>query len=227
MVFSALRFLWMASPLIYEFGDIQLKQGNLKDTLDQVRSLSPYLKDLWWAVVLNLAHLIWLTRINLIFEGKLASSQVIMANLLSAAKDVALSSVDHMHNSVSDLTIIANLGVQTRARQTPILQKCRWILPWYEEIMLNCDCSALGNPGKVDLGIVARDHAGNFLGVITKVPWQFKVKWNIIKPFFTSLRFSAIWREGNFSADKASKKGNSLPNGCKTVYSGKLDLITD
>ncbi|KAF6162646.1 hypothetical protein GIB67_013260 [Kingdonia uniflora] len=39
--------------------------------------------------------------------------------------------------------------------------------PWFEEIKINYDGSALGSPGKAGLGAVVWDHSGEFLGVIT------------------------------------------------------------
>ncbi|KAF5183399.1 hypothetical protein FRX31_027015 [Thalictrum thalictroides] len=38
-----------------------------------------------------------------------------------------------------------------------------------------------------------------------QVPWKLVFRWKIVKSCFTSLLLSSIWREANFSADKASK----------------------
>ncbi|KAF5181102.1 hypothetical protein FRX31_029312 [Thalictrum thalictroides] len=38
-----------------------------------------------------------------------------------------------------------------------------------------------------------------------QVPWRLTFRWKKVKSCFTSLLLSSIWREANFSADKASK----------------------
>ncbi|KAF6151738.1 hypothetical protein GIB67_002021 [Kingdonia uniflora] len=71
-------------------------------------------------------------------------------------------------NDIQSHIIISKLGVSTRARPAPCIKSRRWILPWYEEIKLNCGSSTMGNPGKVGLGVIARTHTGEVLGVRTK-----------------------------------------------------------
>ncbi|KAF6148641.1 hypothetical protein GIB67_042600 [Kingdonia uniflora] len=140
----------------------------MKEALGMGDNLSTYVKDLWRSAVTNLAHLIWLLRNAAIFNEKKVDNNKIKVTLLALVKEFCCLSQSSMHNTVTDLQIILKLGVSTRARPTPCIKSCRWILPWYEEIKLNCDSSTMENPGKAGLGVIARTQTGDVLRVKTK-----------------------------------------------------------
>ncbi|KAF6146239.1 hypothetical protein GIB67_011711 [Kingdonia uniflora] len=62
--------------------------------------------------------------------------------------------------SQNSVIIKEELGDQVRARPLPRIASCRWTF--------NCNNSILGNPGKAGLGLIARNHSGDVLGVRTK-----------------------------------------------------------
>ncbi|KAF6165225.1 hypothetical protein GIB67_030407, partial [Kingdonia uniflora] len=103
-----------------------------------------------------------------IFKEERFYGNKIKVQLLALIKEAASLLDNCMNNSVLDLQIISKLGVQVRARPLPRIASCRWTLPWFEEIKINCNGSTLGNPGKAGLGLIARNHSGDVLGVRTK-----------------------------------------------------------
>ncbi|KAF6167554.1 hypothetical protein GIB67_031755 [Kingdonia uniflora] len=109
-----------------------------------------------------------LSRNAAIFKDKKLNRNKIKVTLLALVKESSCLLQNSMHNTVTDLQIILKLGVSTRARPALCIKSCRWILPWYEEIKLNYGSSTMGNPGKVGLGVIARTHTGEVLGVRTK-----------------------------------------------------------
>ncbi|KAF6163978.1 hypothetical protein GIB67_011669 [Kingdonia uniflora] len=208
-----------------------------------------------------------------IFKDKKLNRNKIKVTLLALVKESSCLLQNSMHNTVTDLQIISKLGVSTRARPALCIKSCRWILPWYEEIKLNYGSSTIGNPGKVGLGVIARTHTGEVLGVRTKgmgimntleaecfaimealswaiekgwkkvwieanssaavlsfnakeVPWKHQTKWVGMQNKFIAIRISSIWKEGNFLADQAAKKGSLLPCYEKEDFVGSPSFLT-
>ncbi|KAF6169974.1 hypothetical protein GIB67_034366 [Kingdonia uniflora] len=94
--------------------------------------------------------------------------------------------------------------------KAPVVKSCMWILPNVNEIKLCCDGSALGNSGPSGIGIVYRDWEGRVLGTFCKLvgtTTNYLAEVNAI--IDGSIRFSATWREANFSADTMAKRGSS------------------
>ncbi|KAF6154475.1 hypothetical protein GIB67_028367 [Kingdonia uniflora] len=102
---------------------------NMKESLGLGEKMSMYIKDLWRAAVINLTHLIWLSRNSIIFKEERFNGNKLKVNLLVLLKEVASLSVNSMNNTVTDLQIISKLGVQVRARPAPCIESCRWMLP--------------------------------------------------------------------------------------------------
>ncbi|KAF6172493.1 hypothetical protein GIB67_007006 [Kingdonia uniflora] len=131
-------------------------------------SFSSYIKDIWRAAMTNLLHLIWLFINDIIFEGTNFNSYNLKATLLSFINEAASLSTCCMRNTISNLHIIDRLGVATIPRSSPNIQKCKWVLLCTNEMKLNCDGSAIGNPGKAGLGVITRYHARVVLRVMNK-----------------------------------------------------------
>ncbi|KAF6139539.1 hypothetical protein GIB67_015496 [Kingdonia uniflora] len=208
-----------------------------------------------------------------VFDGTSLNITLLQSKLFVSIQDSANLSSGCMFNTCKELSIVSSLCVPTKPRPAPIIQRCRWILPWFEEIKINCVGSATGNPGKAGIGAIARSHSGEVLGVLikglgiipplyteceailenlssainnnwtsvwieadssatisafdcNKVLWAQRARWNWLKPKFSFIRFSHIWREANFSYVQASKRGNALPNGITEAFSGNPDFIT-
>ncbi|KAF6171543.1 hypothetical protein GIB67_018067 [Kingdonia uniflora] len=142
--------------------------NNMQELLGLGETMSRYIKDLWRTAVINLSHLIWLARNSIIFREERYNGIKIKVHLMVLIKEAASPSVNSMHNTIADLQMISKLGVKARARPAPCIASCRWKLPWFEEINLNCYSSTLGNPGKSGLGVIARTHSGKVLGVRIK-----------------------------------------------------------
>ncbi|KAF6161020.1 hypothetical protein GIB67_007661 [Kingdonia uniflora] len=245
----------------------------MQESLGLGDNMSMYIKDLWRAAVINLSQLIWLSRNAVVFNEVKFNRNTIKVKLLAVIKETSVMTQNSMNNTVADLQIISKLGVATRARPAPSIKSCRWILPWYEEIKLNCCSSTMGNPGKARLGVIARTHTGAVLGVRTKgkgiinrfdaecsaimealswaiemgwkkvwieasssaavmnfnsneVPWKHRTKWVGMHYKFTALRISSTWKEGNFSADQATKIGSYLSSNEREDFVGTPLFIT-
>ncbi|KAF6168959.1 hypothetical protein GIB67_038456 [Kingdonia uniflora] len=126
---------------------------------------SPYLKDLWISAVMDLPYLIWLSRNAAFFDGQNYNFNKVNVKLLAALKDSVQMSSHSMFIKYFDLSIIAALGVPTKPR--PIQLTDVDGLPLGMKRHINCDGSAMGNPGKAGFGAVAREHFGVFWGVLT------------------------------------------------------------
>ncbi|XP_026399810.1 uncharacterized protein LOC113295698 [Papaver somniferum] len=119
---------------------------------------------------------------------------------------------------------------------------------WYSGfIMFCCDGASIGNPGISAFGIVIRDHLSQVLGVITggigiatnyiaevyavisavelavewKMPWFVKKRWQKAMKHIQSIIFLHSYRETNFAADTAAKKGARLAVGQRQIYHGR------
>ncbi|KAF6135108.1 hypothetical protein GIB67_040419 [Kingdonia uniflora] len=88
--------------------------------------------------------------------------------ILAAIKNTTTLSCNSMANTCFELSIVAALGVPTRARPLPRIQSCTWALPWFQEVKLNCRAAVTGSPEKPGIGAVVRNNLGDVLGVLTQ-----------------------------------------------------------
>ncbi|KAF6150097.1 hypothetical protein GIB67_038156 [Kingdonia uniflora] len=87
---------------------------------------------------------------------------------LVVIKDAAGLSCNSMANNYLELSIVAALGVPIKARPLPRIQSTTWALPWFQEVKINCGVAAIGSTGKAGVGVAARNHLGDVLGILTK-----------------------------------------------------------
>ncbi|KAF6133895.1 hypothetical protein GIB67_040659 [Kingdonia uniflora] len=78
--------------------------------------------------------------------------------------EAAELSANCMSNNNFDLANIVALGVLIKARPLPRVQSCTWALPWFQEVKINVGAVAMGSPGTVGTGVVARNHYGEVIG---------------------------------------------------------------
>ncbi|KAF6144750.1 hypothetical protein GIB67_017769, partial [Kingdonia uniflora] len=78
------------------------------------------------------------------------------------------------------------------------------------EVKINCGAVAIGATGKAGVGVTARNHLGDVLGLLTKG--------------LDSV--SHCWKVANFSAFQAAKMGVSLPVGNLETFLRRPHFLT-
>ncbi|KAF9601232.1 hypothetical protein IFM89_017417 [Coptis chinensis] len=59
------------------------------------------------------------------------------------------------------------------------------------------------------------------------IPWSLRARWKHATRNLQELKVSHIWREGNFGADSAAKKGSSMPLGTISWGLSRPDFVTN
>ncbi|KAF6170149.1 hypothetical protein GIB67_038682 [Kingdonia uniflora] len=130
--------------------------------------MSPYLKDLWIGDIWGGTSLIWLARNNSIFEEKSFSLDQEKRKWYKQLHETALLSQGCMNNSLADLSILHKIGVPLHPGKWLKVFSCFWELPNHDEIKINTDGVARGNPGKGGIGCIFRDSEGKVLDTLTQ-----------------------------------------------------------
>ncbi|KAF6157177.1 hypothetical protein GIB67_041638 [Kingdonia uniflora] len=205
---------------------------NIKEMLEMGDRMSLYIKDLWRAAVIHLSQLIWLARNSVIFKEERFFGNKIKVQLLALIKEAPSLSDNWMNNTVLDLQIFSKLGVHVRARPLPCIASCRWKFPWLEEVKINCNSSTFGNLGKAGLGLIARNHSGDVLGVRTKglgVLCRPEAEcYAMLEAMIwaTEMGWQKIWIEADYDASVRSFNNNAVPWKLRNKWAGLQNCFT-
>ncbi|KAF6145621.1 hypothetical protein GIB67_018727 [Kingdonia uniflora] len=218
---------------------------NLPSFLRAGNKMSPYLKDLWTGAVWGGSFLIWKDRNNCLCEGLNVSVANEKRKWINQIHETAMLSTSLMHNSQSDLGILRCLCVAVHSCKYPMVKSCYWELPQIGEIKITTDGAAKENPGKRGIGCIFRDYNGCVLASFgwhiawiesdsttaveafktNNIPGIFEAAWENTRRYMRHIRFSANWREANFSADALSNKGALLQEGVCETETGRLAFL--
>ncbi|KAF5180300.1 Ribonuclease h domain, partial [Thalictrum thalictroides] len=146
------------------FGMHSLPQ-KVEDLIVAMDRLSPLIKQLWQAAsITSIVHL-WKKRNKVLYDELNVSNMFILNEVKRSTTWAYSQSKRHMENSTQDLTIMKNLGLQTRFKSPPKVIECYWSLPPEGWIKVNMDGASKGNPGVAGWGAVSRRDDGAMIEV--------------------------------------------------------------
>ncbi|KAF6162880.1 hypothetical protein GIB67_021029 [Kingdonia uniflora] len=158
-------FLWTWLEDLFK---VQILDKNLKRFPEVGESMSPYLKDLWIGTIWGGTNLIWLAQNNNTFEEQNFSLDQEKRKWYKQLHETTLLSQGCMNNSLADLSILHKIGVLLHSGKQLKVSSNFWELPNHDEIKINTDGAARGNPGKGGIGCIFRDSEGKVLGSLVQ-----------------------------------------------------------
>ncbi|KAF6162807.1 hypothetical protein GIB67_029076 [Kingdonia uniflora] len=159
--------LWQRDTNCFSYNPIT-PTDTWRTILERGKSSSPYIKDLWVAMVFSICSNVWNARNKWHSDGFKIAIHKIMLNILMNIADAAHLSQHTMNNTVHDLKIIKTLNVQCKPRKHSNIESCRWLLPKANEVKIYCDGSVMGNPGPAGIGMMYKNNTGEVLGTFSK-----------------------------------------------------------
>ncbi|KAF6148381.1 hypothetical protein GIB67_025600 [Kingdonia uniflora] len=193
---------------------------------------SSYIMDLCIGSILGGAKILWLTRSRKIHDNDCINMENEKRNWLTHIQYAALTSTGCMHNTQEDLNIVHVVRIPGRPRKETLIKSCFWELPSMGEVEINTDGALKGNPGKGGVGYIIRNCEGALLragakglGTTTSFLVECQGEWHEVTSNMEKIRFSATWREANFSAGIMANRGVKLQVEVEDNYVGRPQFL--
>ncbi|KAF6151028.1 hypothetical protein GIB67_016506 [Kingdonia uniflora] len=161
--FSSSLWIWLE-----DLFKVRILERNLKSLVLEGDKMTPYVHDLWIGAIWGGSNLIWQARNNRIFENQLTTLAKEQRKWSKLIQDTTLLSSRIMFSCQTDLSILHSLRVLLHHGRSTAVKSRFWELPEKDEVKINTDRTARGNPGKGGIGCIYRDCNGKVLGTLAK-----------------------------------------------------------
>ncbi|KAF9603189.1 hypothetical protein IFM89_034522 [Coptis chinensis] len=214
---------------------------NVTEDLNHLLWSCPFTKQLWlWVASKFKTKSNFQSFHEAIYKVKQGSTKVKnmwSAAVLSGMKQVmhAAKTKAHMWDCTLDKAIM--WGVTTHFGRAPCVKECEWFPPqgniikaWGWQLTTNyiAECEAIVcalelaiSKGWLEVWVESDARAAVMAFVKDQVSWNVSARWTSCKRKFTYLLVSHTWRESNFAADTAAKRGTMLERDVSVIYDGR------
>ncbi|KAF9623904.1 hypothetical protein IFM89_006250 [Coptis chinensis] len=136
------------------------------EVISASKSRSPMIKQLWDVVVTSTMVTLWHHR-NLIYhDEKAVNFNLCTARIRRMVRAAAMLITGHSFHRMADRRIMTSWNLLVLLPKAPRIRKCWWTSPTEHTVKINCDGSAIGNPGPAGIGSTFRVASGDFLLVM-------------------------------------------------------------
>ncbi|KAF6141043.1 hypothetical protein GIB67_006488 [Kingdonia uniflora] len=159
--------LWQKASACFSYTPIT-PSDNWRTILERGKTSSPYIANLWVAMVFPIYSNITRARNKCRFDGVQTLIQQTTLHIQTDIVDASLLSKSSMDDTIQDLRIIKELNVLYKPRVGNNIESCICGFPTQEKVKICCDGLALGNLDIAGIGIIYRNNKGEILSTYSK-----------------------------------------------------------
>ncbi|KAF9610990.1 hypothetical protein IFM89_026270 [Coptis chinensis] len=158
------------------------------------------------------------------------------------------SLIQGCHVLSKDTQILSDWGIQGKLRTCSRIESVNWVAPNAPTIKVNTDGASRGvgvttsswaeclaiiealepaaTKGWSDIWVETDSEATVQAFGSSQLPWALIHRWKHVQNMLQKFVITSIWREANFSADAAARKGVTLTDNIGRTYLGRPSWIT-